>query len=147
MRREDGDIKKLEGSRRDSWEVRRNSKISVRYFPLTEEDVAMVFEKLGCNMLTLIRMYKYRGLPLPLVRMITKQMVIAMEFLHRCCIIHTDLKPENSNFSYLPSFFPTPSFIVCMSPKFISFPPFTDSKPKIVSLLSSLLFLKSIART
>jgi len=57
--------------------------------------VAMIFEKLGCNLLTLIRMYRYRGLPLPLVRMITKQMVVAMEFLHRCSIIHTDLKPEN----------------------------------------------------
>jgi len=27
--------------------------------------------------------------------MITKQMVIGIEFLHRCSIIHTDLKPEN----------------------------------------------------
>lgn len=57
--------------------------------------VSMVFEKLGCNLLTLIRMYKYRGLPFPLVKILTKQMIIGMEFLHKCQIIHTDLKPEN----------------------------------------------------
>jgi serine/threonine-protein kinase SRPK3 len=59
------------------------------------DHVAMVFEKLGCNLLTLIRMYRYKGLPIPLVRIITKQVLIGVDFLHRCQIIHTDLKPEN----------------------------------------------------
>jgi serine/threonine-protein kinase SRPK3 len=57
--------------------------------------VAMAFEKLGCNLLTLIRMYKYKGLPIPLVRIIAKQVLIGVDFLQRCQIIHTDLKPEN----------------------------------------------------
>lgn len=58
-------------------------------------DVVMVFERLGCNLLSIIRLYRHRGLPVPLVRMITKQLIIGMEFLHKCQIIHTDLKPEN----------------------------------------------------
>lgn len=40
-------------------------------------------------------MYNYRGLPIPLVRMLTKQMMIGVAFLHKCQVIHTDLKPEN----------------------------------------------------
>jgi serine/threonine-protein kinase SRPK3 len=55
----------------------------------------MVFEKLGCNLLMLIRIYKYRCIPIPLVKIIAKQMLVAIAFLHKCQIIHTDLKPEN----------------------------------------------------
>lgn len=58
-------------------------------------DISMAFEILGCNLLSLTRMYNYRGLPIPLVRMLTKQMMIGVAFLHKCQVIHTDLKPEN----------------------------------------------------
>jgi len=66
--------------------------------------ISMVFEKLGCNLLLLIRIYKYRCIPIPLVKIIAKQMLMAVAFLHKCQIIHTDLKPENLMLVGTPDF-------------------------------------------
>ena len=63
----------------------------------------MAFETLGSNLLDLIKIYNYAGAPQPIVKMITKQVVVAIGFLHRnkvllrthLKVIHTDLKPEN----------------------------------------------------
>ena len=56
----------------------------------------MVFEILGVNLLEVIKRYNYKGTPMPLVRIMAKQCLMGLDYLHRVCkIIHTDLKPEN----------------------------------------------------
>jgi len=58
--------------------------------------VCMVFEPMGPNLLALIKDYNYRGIPMDIVREITRQVLMGLDFLHtQCSIIHTDLKPEN----------------------------------------------------
>ncbi|CAF1416847.1 unnamed protein product [Adineta steineri] len=58
--------------------------------------VCMVFEVLGHNLLKLIIRSNYRGIPIPNVKSITKQVLQGLDYLHRKCqIIHTDIKPEN----------------------------------------------------
>jgi len=56
----------------------------------------MVFEVLGKNLLWLIRKHKHKGISLPLVKEISKQVLAGLDYMHTACgIIHTDLKPEN----------------------------------------------------
>ncbi|KAJ1653291.1 serine/threonine protein kinase, CMGC [Dispira simplex] len=59
--------------------------------------VCMVFEVLGENLLSLIRRYRRRGgLPLSLVKDVTYQILLGLDYMHEDCqMIHTDLKPEN----------------------------------------------------
>ena len=58
--------------------------------------LCMVFEIMGNSLLELIKAYNKKGIPLPYVRIIVKQILIGLDFLHRICnIIHGNLKPEN----------------------------------------------------
>lgn len=58
--------------------------------------MAMVFGMLGCNLLSVIKAFNYRGIPIPAVKRMIKGVCKGLDFLHRRCqIIHTDLKPEN----------------------------------------------------
>mmetsp|Transcript_5964 Transcript_5964/g.8953 ORF Transcript_5964/g.8953 Transcript_5964/m.8953 type:complete len:975 (+) Transcript_5964:803-3727(+) len=58
--------------------------------------MCMVFSMLGCNLLSVIKAYNYRGIPIPAVKKMIKGISKGLDFLHRkCLIIHTDLKPEN----------------------------------------------------
>jgi len=60
------------------------------------QHVCMVFEVLGHNLLKLIIRSNYRGIPIANVKLITKQVLQGLDYLHRKCqIIHTDIKPEN----------------------------------------------------
>lgn len=57
--------------------------------------VAMVFEAMGPNVLSLIKLYDFKGVPLPIVKILVRHVLFGLDFLHRFChIIHTDLKPE-----------------------------------------------------
>ena len=58
--------------------------------------MSMVFGMLGCNLLSVIKAFNYRGIPIPAVKRMIKGICKGLDFLHRRChIIHTDLKPEN----------------------------------------------------
>jgi serine/threonine-protein kinase SRPK3 len=56
----------------------------------------MVFEILGVNLLEIIKRYNFKGVPMHLVRVLARQCLMGLDYMHRICnLIHTDLKPEN----------------------------------------------------
>lgn len=61
----------------------------------------LVFELLCYSLYELLKSRNYEGLPLPLVRKLTWQMVNALAFIGKQSLIHCDLKPENVMLSKL----------------------------------------------
>ncbi|KAI0724203.1 Pkinase-domain-containing protein [Cerioporus squamosus] len=58
--------------------------------------ICLVFEPLGENLLALIERHKKTGVAVDLVRVIAKQMLLGLQYLHdECDLVHTDIKPEN----------------------------------------------------
>lgn len=54
----------------------------------------LVFEYLANNLLSLIKYYDYKGIPLKMVKNICYYTLIVLDYLHRgISIIHTDLNP------------------------------------------------------
>jgi len=50
----------------------------------------MVSEVLGENLLGLIKRHQNKGVPMHLVKQIAKQILLGLDYMHRCCgVIHT----------------------------------------------------------
>ncbi len=58
--------------------------------------ICIVFEPLGENLLALIERHKVTGVPPVVVKVIAKQLLLGLQYLHdECELVHTDIKPEN----------------------------------------------------
>ncbi|KND88077.1 Serine/threonine-protein kinase SRPK [Tolypocladium ophioglossoides CBS 100239] len=58
--------------------------------------VCLVFKAMGPDMSKYRRLFPKLKIPLPLMRDISKQLLLALSYLHDTCrVIHTDIKPQN----------------------------------------------------
>lgn len=105
--------------------------------------MVFVFQTLGPNLLEVIKHYKYKGIPIPIVKKLTKDVLVGLAFLHdKCKMIHTDLKPENVLLCYpQPSVEPEKDGVVSYDweniCKILSVDPNTISAPDAVVIPST----------
>jgi serine/threonine protein kinase len=76
-------------------ELRKNCCVKMFSQFRWNDHVCMVFETLGSSLYDIIKKNEYKGLPLFMVRDISRQLLQAMSFLKSVNLIHTDLKLEN----------------------------------------------------
>ncbi|KAG8415453.1 hypothetical protein J3458_009300 [Metarhizium acridum] len=58
--------------------------------------VCLVFKAMGPDMSKYRRLFPKLRIPLPLMKVISKQLLLALSYLHDTCrVIHTDIKPQN----------------------------------------------------
>ncbi|KAE8307956.1 protein kinase [Aspergillus transmontanensis] len=89
----------LEVSRHSSHQGRDHVSHLLEQFTQTGpngDHVCLAFDVLGHHLDFQVAKYEDGKLPVRAVKMITRQLLLALDFLHReCGIIHTDLKPTN----------------------------------------------------
>lgn len=57
--------------------------------------ICMVFNRLGPSIFDLLRLNRFRGLPLDVTQAFMRQILQAVAYMHSLHMVHTDLKPEN----------------------------------------------------
>ncbi|GJE89697.1 kinase-like protein [Phanerochaete sordida] len=71
-----------------------------RHPPESESHLCLVTEPLSENLLSFSARWKKRRLPVPLVKHVTRQVLMGLDYLHNVCnIIHTDMKNDNIMFA------------------------------------------------
>ena len=63
---------------------------------LHNDNYCIIMELMGPNILTIIKEYHFKGIPVRIVKRIIQQVLIGLQFIHdKCDYIHGDIKPEN----------------------------------------------------
>ena len=76
-------------------QVRDPNIVRLKHHFVHREHMCLVFELLSYNLYDLLRLTKFRGVSLNLIRKFAKQIITSLRVLADSNIIHCDLKPEN----------------------------------------------------